>query len=173
MKACNVCQIPKKETCFPKRSQRSGRSLTCHGCLDKQRKLRHPDKYWASRCALEKRPAGIERRKRSYRKNLAKRLLAGRERRLRIKIKVLSLYGGCCANPNCKITEVGVLSIDHINNDGSLERGRSGQSIYRKLINKPKRSDLQVLCLNCQFRKRLYGNDFSTWETQKRFTTER
>ena len=173
-KICRVCGEEKPKTKFPKMVHHRHevdppRENTCFYCREQARKK---TRIWKeARRNLERRPKAIARRKRSYRKNLSIRLLSEKRRRLRNKVKVLTLYGGCCANPSCGTTELAILSIDHINDDGYLERRShsSGQHLYRKLVNKPRRSDLQILCHNCQVRKRLYGADFSTWEAQKQF----
>lgn len=82
---------------------------------------------------------------------------------LRRRIRVLQIYGLCCAG--CGTDELAVLTIDHKNDDGAEERkGVYHHSYFTTLLKNPKRSDLQTLCWNCQFRKRLYGPDFSTWK---------
>jgi ribosomal protein L44E len=57
---------------------------------------------------------------------------------------------------NCHCSDIDVLTIDHINNDGAKQRMngmRDGNNLYRELSKVPKRNDLQVLCANCQWRK--------------------
>lgn len=81
-------------------------------------------------------------------------------------------YGGQCVY--CKTTELAVLTIDHKDDNGAPERKTHSCSrrFYHKLRTDSLREDLQVLCFNCQWRKRMYGSDFTTWEGQK-FTTDR
>lgn len=73
-----------------------------------------------------------------------------------IKLKVFTAYGNKCVN--CSETDYDVLTIDHINNDGNLDRrGKSrlsGDYTYRKLIKLgfPK-EDYQILCYNCNIKK--------------------
>jgi hypothetical protein len=77
---------------------------------------------------------------------------------LDVKNKVFNAYGGfickCCGE-----TEKSFLSIDHINNDGNLERrkklysGGCGFYYYLKKNNYP--TGYQVLCMNCQWGKAL------------------
>ena len=65
--------------------------------------------------------------------------------RKQAKISVIEKYGGvcqCCGESNYKF-----LTIDHINNNGRQESRR--KDIYRYLVNIPVRSDLRLLCYNC------------------------
>ena len=59
----------------------------------------------------------------------------------------------------CGTEDIDVLTLDHINNDGGgRRREASGVAIYRSVIySSPTRSDLQVLCLNCNIKKHLNG----------------
>ena len=77
------------------------------------------------------------------------------------KCRILIKYGRCCVY--CKTKELAILSIDHINDDGGQERKRSRKDFYRRLASDPRRDDLQILCMNCQYRKRVYGPDMSKW----------
>lgn len=106
-------------------------------CVDCGSKPARPGKIYCERCT-----ARVSRRD------------------LRLKYDVMQLYGGkcrCCGEANLSF-----LSIDHVNNDGS-ERRKSGEhhtgsSFYRKLLRARKASrDLQVLCYNCNFGKRVTG----------------
>lgn len=74
--------------------------------------------------------------------------------RKQIRTEVLQKYGGKCAC--CSETTEEFLTIDHMNDDGNVERrklfgSQSGysHSFYLKLRREEKRSDLQVLCYNC------------------------
>jgi hypothetical protein len=71
-------------------------------------------------------------------------------------------YGGACSC--CGETELTFLTTDHVNGDGSEKRrtgfhdGHSGGSqIYRWVIRNGWPKDLQCLCFNCQWGKRLCG----------------
>ncbi len=83
---------------------------------------------------------------------------AAKTRRLNavLKDKVFMAYGGwVCAC--CGETEKSFLTIDHINNDGYKLRKVQGHSsdFYRWLKNHGFPSGYQVLCMNCQFGKRM------------------
>lgn len=73
---------------------------------------------------------------------------------------VFEAYGGykckCCG-----VTEPAFLSIDHINNDGAEHkreyRLRTSTEVYRWLIKNNYPTGFQVLCMNCQWGKRVHG----------------
>jgi hypothetical protein len=72
----------------------------------------------------------------------------------------INIYGGKCAC--CGEDNFLFLSIDHIDNDGYLERRESGNhggyAFYIKLLKQPYlRHDLQVLCFNCNLGKHRNG----------------
>ena len=85
------------------------------------------------------------------------------------KLKVIEHYSNgtmACANPFGEhkepYTTIEVLSIDHINGGGTQERiikgyGRSGS--YYWLIKAGFPEGFQVLCMNCQFIKRIRNNE--------------
>ena len=91
-------------------------------------------------------------------KKLAQRV--GRNWRTRIKREVLSHYGPCgelrCCWPECGITDIDMLTLDHINDDGAKdrkERKKSGTYLYVELrkLNFP--LGYQTLCANHNWKK--------------------
>jgi hypothetical protein len=92
---------------------------------------------------------------------------AGRARSFEIKIEVLTHYGKdgqlkCCW-PDCNITDIDMLSLDHINNDGAGHRKEistgkrpiQGNAFYRKTIKLGYPEGLQTLCCNHQMKKEI------------------
>jgi hypothetical protein len=82
----------------------------------------------------------------------------------RQKVEVLSHYSGgppkCVA---CGYVDIRALSIDHINGGGTKERRENktnGQNLYRWLRKKGYPEGYQVLCMNCQFIKRVANNEY-------------
>ena len=75
------------------------------------------------------------------------------------RVKVFEAYGGRkCAC--CEETEPSFLSIDHINNDGHIERkqGITGYRLYRMLVKLGFPKDrYQILCFNCNSAKKILG----------------
>lgn len=81
------------------------------------------------------------------------------ERYQELRQTVIIAYGGKCVC--CGITEPKFLTIDHINNNGALERksfGLKGRKMYAWLVrnNFPK-DNYQLLCYNCNCTKGFYG----------------
>lgn len=80
--------------------------------------------------------------------------------RLLCKKNVINHYGGQCRC--CNTTEIEFLTLDHIHDDGAEQRRSYGKivggAIYRYIKNTPfeeRPKDLQVLCFNCQWGKRV------------------
>jgi hypothetical protein len=88
-------------------------------------------------------------------------LLATRESNLRIKIEVLAHYGPDghlrCSWPDCLVTDVDMLSLDHINNDGAADRRnaneRGGSNTYWRVRKAGFPEGFQTLCCNHQRKK--------------------
>lgn len=79
--------------------------------------------------------------------------------RLDIKTQVMSLYSdGIAKCSKCHVTDIRLLTIDHINDDGAQDRKKLGLSgsnpFYQYLLRIPKRDDLQVLCQKHNLGKR-------------------
>jgi hypothetical protein len=84
--------------------------------------------------------------------------------RLESKVEVLSHYGpngvlGCCWK-DCEVTDPDMLSLDHKDNTGNVERKRGGNfaggvSFYRKLKRDSYPEGLQTLCYNHQWKKEI------------------
>lgn len=75
----------------------------------------------------------------------------------KIKRLIMDHYGGKC--DCCGITDIGLLTIDHINNDGNIHRKESGcgNKIYRWLIKNKFPLGFHVLCWNCNCGRRVNG----------------
>lgn len=79
---------------------------------------------------------------------------------LRVKLEAFDAYGGracvCCGE-----SEVKFLSLDHVNNDGNVHRAttkrRGVRYPYLKKMGWPNDPPLQVLCMNCNWGKRING----------------
>lgn len=74
------------------------------------------------------------------------------------KTKVFEHYGMICCC--CGEDEELFLTIDHKNNDGNLERWKSGKritgkSLYTRIANSGFPDTYQILCMNCNFGKRM------------------
>lgn len=93
------------------------------------------------------------------------------EYHLNQKLHVILKYGGKCVYCGCE--ELAILTIDHKNNDGKKDRGKKcSRQFYYDLRVGEIRDDLQVMCMSCNTRKRIYGNDLSQWESKKVMTSQ-
>jgi hypothetical protein len=76
-----------------------------------------------------------------------------------VKVEVLTYYGkGKLACVRCGFDDIRALSLDHINGRAPGEewhnKNRSGQHLYRFLMNNVYPDGYQTLCMNCQWIKR-------------------
>lgn len=83
--------------------------------------------------------------------------MAEEQGRQRLKDEVFEAYGGykcaCCGEP---IREF--LTIDHVNGDGAAHRRKIGSAaIYRWLKREGFPDGYQVLCMNCNWAKGVFG----------------
>lgn len=79
-----------------------------------------------------------------------------------LKIETLSHYAGGIAHcAFCNITDIDILTIDHIDNNGNEHRrslglnGRSGVRFYRWLRYNNFPEGYQTLCFNCNMKKHM------------------
>lgn len=108
-------------------------------------------------------PSVLARQKKRYQRVKEVRHDQHRAYNADIKLAVLTHYGPNgklqCAWPDCSVTDVDMLSLDHINNDGATERNQSrgggGQPLYRKLYLHGFLNGYQTLCHNHQWKKEL------------------
>ena len=77
--------------------------------------------------------------------------------RTALKTKVYDHYGAFCHC--CGETELSFLVLDHINNDGSVQRKVHGKGHhqYRWIVKNKFPADFQVLCSNCNQSKKMNG----------------
>jgi hypothetical protein len=118
----------------------------------------------------------------SYYKNHEKNCICSRiqsrERRKKAKKLIISHYSNgknCCEI--CGITDIEVLTLDHINGGGRKHKEKIGGSsyLYRNLINNNFPEGYRILCMNCNFkealRKKLFVGhntiDFSSIDNTK------
>jgi hypothetical protein len=110
-------------------------------------------------CGRERRPGGL-RCPSCYEQQYAR----SRRYRQALKDKVYAHYGGyvctCCGE-----TEPHFLSLDHVDGGGTRERRRiklepgAGQELYLRLAREGFRTDLRVLCHNCNRGRWLNGGE--------------
>ena len=79
------------------------------------------------------------------------------------RLEVLNRMGGKCVF--CGVIDEPLLEIDHVMNDGSIERKNKKMSICSRLSKYAviPADKYQILCLYCNHKKRIFGNDISKW----------
>jgi hypothetical protein len=143
-KRCTHCEIEQPREAFYVRTQPTGRQYLASWC---KACYRAKTRIWNA----------------TFRDDAARARWAvtAKARNLRIKDAVFGAYGGyrcaCCGE-----TERAFLTIDHIENDGATwrretfgSRFATGWQTYRWLMKHAYPSGYQVLCMNCNFGKRM------------------
>jgi len=141
----------------------------------------HKDKLreWAKKNYVNNRESILANKKR-YRderssEQIRKQLDAQIKSKRKLKFELLLHYSKvfdsnavvpCCCDPfhlhlfNCPfLTELDSLSIDHINGGGTEERKKTGSGLYAQLKKRGFPEGYQVLCMNCQYVKRVRNNE--------------
>lgn len=130
---------------------------------DKRSKLKteQPEKYLAIRKKENegRRGTRTEYNRSEHSKGLRKK------QRLRLKIEVMGYY--CTGGIRCKCgyKDIRALSIDHIDGGGNrhrkeLKEVHGSTKMYQWLKNNGYPPGFQVLCMNCQFIKRIENDEF-------------
>ena len=155
-KICGRCRQLKSLDEFHLDSNRkTGRAVYCKQCATEaylKRKAKGFTKEYIERKRLSKR---------EYRQSHKEE--QSRYQRMwgaKLKLEVLSLYSKgepvCCW---CGERRIDCLSIDHINNGGEIHRAKlrtySGTLFYKWLKQNSFPLGFQVLCMNCQFIKKM------------------
>jgi hypothetical protein len=180
MKKCLSCGETKPLDAFPVcSSAKDGRYTYCRNCQAQRiayyrsggQEGTPPKGHWGkwehhtilecSKCGIQKPVAEFRPKRRGYKQPCrACESKLRCERRLSTRLKVIQAYGGQCAC--CDEQNQAFLCIDHIYNDGYLQRkdspGFSGDKMYSWLLKQgcPKER-FQLLCYNCNGAKAIYG----------------
>lgn len=162
VKKCRVCNEIKPLSDFHKsRRYKDGHRNICKTCrsnYDKKWREENKERHLAyKRNYYSKHKNKYNKWSREYRKNnpekVRKWAIISNQRR---RLKVLIHYGG---NPPkcawCGMEDIRVLTIDHIHGGGHQHRKQIGCEIFLWLIKNDYPEGYQVLCRNCNWRKRL------------------
>lgn len=168
MKTCYCCKNDLPEEAFNKNKNKpDGLATECKVCkklLDKQYRERHKDKIKSTKHEyyLEHRDETIQRVCQYAKDNRLQHNARGTKAKNKLKLEVFSVYS--CGDFKCKHcdeTETGVLTVDHVNGDGAEHRreigltASCGSNFYRWLKRNNYPEGFQILCYNCQYRKRM------------------
>jgi predicted restriction endonuclease len=85
-------------------------------------------------------------------------IIRRKERSTRLRNIVLEHYGGKCVC--CGESQIEFLSIDHVNNDGAIERKEKhlrGPNLYSYIIKNGFPNSYRVLCYNCNMSLGMHG----------------
>jgi hypothetical protein len=158
VRVCNGCRVPKPLTAdnfyrTPTSRNRSGFRGMCKLCVE----ARRPTQPKRPVLTPEQKRERIREQNRTSHKNL--------------KIKVLTICGAdgklqCCW-PHCEVTDVDMLTLDHVHNDGHKDRRACGTTCssdrYSKVMTSGNTANYQTLCWNHQWKKRI--NDLHREDT--------
>lgn len=93
----------------------------------------------------------LKKAKKYRRKNRIKYSQYLKNRNIKLRQQVFDHYGWICNC--CGETHKSFLSIDHVNNDGNSDP--TGVTLYIKIIKENYPDKYQILCMNCNFSKRI------------------
>ena len=163
---CSVCGDNKpldiKEYCWIKPRNRF--MYYCRKCHNKKLKVykKNSKKFKERKRSYQQTNQYKEIAKKCRQRDHAKKSHRERERaaRKRIKQNVISHYSNktmLCGK--CGFSDVRALTIDHVNGGGRKHRKelnlKAGHQFYTWLVNQNYPEGFQVLCMNCQFIKRV------------------
>lgn len=153
-RVCTICGEEKFQSAFfPAKRAKSGFHAACKKC--------HTDqvRYWRNKNPLKWKKISTSYSKKNWKKYRESVSIWRKKTHQELKGIVYDHYKPICAC--CKEKEFKFLSIDHINNDGAEERRRifgreragSGTAYYKWVITNNFPSNLQILCMNCNYGK--------------------
>lgn len=71
----------------------------------------------------------------------------------RLKDKVFEVFGRVC---ECGFNDIRALTLDHVKNNGAEERKAIGErGVYYRALKPEFKGEYRILCMNCQFIKRI------------------
>lgn len=121
------------------------RRSKCVDCLKLDGRIRNKQYYLGNKQEIIRKNSTYSRNNPELKRQIS------RDHYHRIKLHCFSLFGNICVDCGC--SEIDVLQLDHINGGGQLERTKlSNLQILKRAINNP--NDYQLLCANCNWRKR-------------------
>lgn len=162
-KQCSKCREVKPLTLFHRDATRkSGYGPQCKACISQIQKERRSEYNLTRKRWIENNPeAGKLACKKYYDRNPARTCAKQKAWRTALREQTLVAYGCRCAC--CGETTPEFLAIDHIFNDGTEHRQRSGRRLTGSILylwlrnNGYPKDRFQLLCHNCNQTKEYYG----------------
>lgn len=165
MKKCDICKDFKDLDSFCKNSRnKSGLHTTCKVCkkrLDQEYQQKNFQKIKEKKHAyyLKNKKRIVAKTTAFILKNPDKRSQYGAAARLNYKIQAFQAYSdGVIKCVNCEKSDLELLTLDHISGGGNKHRQANkigaGGDTYRFLKKNAYPPGFQVLCWNCQFKKK-------------------
>ena len=159
IKTCTKCGQKLSLSHFYKhRKSKDGHAWQCRDCCKKRYRKNHKKNLeYASRYRNSEK--GKKNRLEYYKNTKNEKAKKTKIRRQKLRLRVLETISSTLKCKRCDIDDVRVLTIDHINNDGSDERKKvSDIAYYIKILGMEKndiKKQYRVLCRNCNWIKRL------------------
>ena len=164
MKFCTKCHVEKEPSAFySDKTKPDKKRPECKSCFNARMKETRKGKAYLIRFNPYQREwqrsyRKTERHKAWRKKALEKQSIRARE----LKREIMLRYGGKCIC--CEIDDVRFLSLDHVNNDGYLERAGkknrpSGYFMYKRIVTAGYPTTLQVMCFNCNIGRQHNGGE--------------
>ena len=167
VKICASCrrELPIESFCIHRR-EADGRDCYCKECkrkMDHEYGVKNKDKIKQKNHEfyLENKEKIVEKNEKYRKSHLKKYRGFCTKAKNKLKTEIFTYYCGGTPRCSCGVIDVDILSIDHINGDGAKHRreiglsGKGGYNFYRWLKKNNFPEGFQVLCYNCNFRKRL------------------
>ena len=164
MKICSQCGIEKPLSAYyTDKTKVDTKRPCCRSCDNKRlHETRKTKAYKTYFNPYQKEWQRSYRQSMKYKAWRKKAMSKYQVRRNEAKATILTHYGAKCAC--CDEANAWFLTIDHINNDGFLERGNkkyraTGLFYYLKIIADGFPKHLQLLCFNCNIAKQHHGGE--------------
>ena len=126
------------------------------------RKNKEMDKDYKRQYYLKNKDKLREHFRNYYLQHKTQIILREQNRRRKAKLELMQLLGGKCIK--CGESDCRCLQIDHVKGCGTLERKKLGNGRYIFIVLKKVKEDskdYQLLCANCNWKKRFDNNEHS------------
>jgi len=121
---------------------------------EQRAKSRARYKKWYEANKDEARLKKRENMRRYRAENPEKHRAQSRAAKARLRAGIFDVYGEICVE--CGFRDKRALTLDHVLNNGAVEREELGErGVYLRAVKEYRPNEYQILCMNCQFIKRI------------------